>query len=280
MKPVILDFDGTVMRQKLDDYFPLEQISLYHLRDELQFWGKKPAIDSLRSYVESFWQDAVCWLTGSGDFHHLTLLFLEALQEPYLLIVFDNHTDCSLFPPKYHCGNWVYHAAKSPLCRRVIHIGATQGLNWRDRYGGLHQLEKSDKLVIIPGRKRHATALLQECEQQFQIYQQWGMPIYVSIDKDVLCAKQAATDWENGHMEIDLLTHLIKILAVKFRIIGADITGEKGGNMLYNKSLLKSLWSMMEHPAGRRESGIRSDLQHKMLNIEILKALGVRYVAL
>ena len=42
-------------------------------------------------------------LYGSGDFHHLTALWLRRIREPLTLISFDNHPDWDVRPPRWCC---------------------------------------------------------------------------------------------------------------------------------------------------------------------------------
>jgi hypothetical protein len=49
-------------------------------------------------------------------------------------------------------------------------------------------------------------------------------PLYLSIDKDVLCESVARTNWDQGRLLLDDLLCLIDTVAP--RIKGSDITGE------------------------------------------------------
>lgn len=60
---------------------------------------------------------------GSGDFHHLTYLFLQQLDEPVTVVHFDNHPDWVRFPRTVNCGSWVARAVEIPNVRKVITIG-------------------------------------------------------------------------------------------------------------------------------------------------------------
>src|SRR5262249_52597167 len=50
--------------------------------------------------------------------------------------------------------------------------------------------------------------------------------VYITIDKDVLRAEDAATNWDQGGMDLDLLERLIVRLCKGRRIIGADVVGD------------------------------------------------------
>ena len=51
------------------------------------------------------------------------------------------------------------------------------------------------------------------------------LPLYISIDKDVLRAEDADTNWDQGGMRLDRLTECLRIISRSRRIIGCDICG-------------------------------------------------------
>ncbi len=71
--------------------------------------------DELRKRLKDVPADAVHWI-DTGDYHYITLLFLEKIKEPFSLILIDNHPDDqpSAFdePGLLSCGSWVREARK------------------------------------------------------------------------------------------------------------------------------------------------------------------------
>ena len=51
--------------------------------------------------------------------------------------------------------------------------------------------------------------------------------IYISIDKDALSPAYAATNWDQGSLDIAALKEIIAGLAASHKIIGVDICGER-----------------------------------------------------
>jgi arginase family enzyme len=51
--------------------------------------------------------------------------------------------------------------------------------------------------------------------------------IYISIDKDALSPTYAATNWDQGSLDIATLKEVIACLATSHKIIGVDICGER-----------------------------------------------------
>lgn len=203
------------------------------------------------------------WLafTGSGDFHHLTLLLLESLpppQRPSCLVVIDNHPDWFLESPACHCGNWVGTALSSfPWLKRVILIGGDSP-DWAGyRYWRAPWPEIcSGKVLVLPFRRsetwvpfrrhsvRHSSLL--GTRLTFTPLSAAGVgasfehvaallereTVYLSIDKDCLRRDQLVTDWEQGQLTIPQLLEGVEILARRLRLSGADICGEASASPL------------------------------------------------
>ena len=78
--------------------------------------------------VEQFYREiepqlAKFILYGSGDFHHLTGLWLRSTREPVTLVSFDNHPDWDVRPPRWCCGGWINRALELPHVRQVGDLG-------------------------------------------------------------------------------------------------------------------------------------------------------------
>ena len=53
-----------------------------------------------------------------------------------------------------------------------------------------------------------------------------SLPIYISIDKDVLSPYYARTNWSQGTMTADILKRLLLEMFLHQRVIGVDLCGE------------------------------------------------------
>lgn len=53
-----------------------------------------------------------------------------------------------------------------------------------------------------------------------------GIPIYISVDKDVLSKDFASTNWDQGGLTLELLSGAISMLLDCFNVIGMDVCGE------------------------------------------------------
>jgi hypothetical protein len=50
--------------------------------------------------------------------------------------------------------------------------------------------------------------------------------VYITFDKDVLSTEAAVTNWDQGRLSLDDVTGLIKMIAERHSIIGADVIGD------------------------------------------------------
>src|SRR5438067_13459887 len=94
-----VDLDGAWPRNVFPD---AEYVDCKH-------WGAHLRYSTTRSLVREFFEQmsghrADYRLYGSGDFHHLTALWLRRITEPFTLISFDNHSDWHVRPPHWSCG--------------------------------------------------------------------------------------------------------------------------------------------------------------------------------
>lgn len=276
MEIVILDLDDSL--QQLSDLITVSQIDLRDLRDELQYLAPRSAINKCRKRIfSSFPAAGLCRFLGSGDFHHLTLVILEELDSPFSLVVFDNHLDCSYRFPRYACGNWLYHAASLPNCKKILHVGSTEQYGFLRKTLSLNRLLHSGKLQLIPAVPDKGLAGYQaELSLAVNTLKMVNLPVYISIDKDVLLAEEAPGDWDNGIMTLPVLESSLAALANAFDLIGVDITGEYSGRSEHIGHSIKQLLSDWDHPAVRGKLSVNEAINcHSRVNLLLLEALQI-----
>ena len=139
------------------------------------------------------------------------------MDTPFSLLLFDNHTDMqeSAFFGLLSCGSWVREVLLStPLLKSVCIIGPKEADFQRDM---------PPKQVVWVS----AEDLQEGRMQKFKEFLSGeSCPLYLSVDKDILCCRDAATNWDQGEMKLDHLLELIKEAAAARKCIGADICGE------------------------------------------------------
>ena len=127
---------------------------------------------------------------GTGDYHYQTLFWLEKLREPFCLILFDNHPDdqdAAFGGELLSCGGWVAEARRLPCCKADV---------WVRSAADFPALER------LP-----------------------DLPVYLSIDLDVLSEDYARTDWDQGTMTLEELEGALRRILASRRLLGADLCG-------------------------------------------------------
>src|SRR5579884_4176120 len=221
----ILDLDGSLVWQ--DRLIRHAQAAVLPLQD----WG--PVLRLACSHA-SFWRfqdhltllcasdlDAEPFLNflGSGDFHHVSLALLRRLRRPCNLLVLDNHPDWMRGVPFLHCGTWLYHAAQLSEVRRIFHIGGDVDFDNAYRWLAPWSMLRSGKILVSPARRYFRGERWRQVPHRplrrwtdqpadADAIEDWlapfraelaALPLYVSLDKDVLAASEAAVNWDSGH---------------------------------------------------------------------------------
>ena len=173
-------------------------------------------------------------LSGSGDFHHLTAVFLRQVKEPFVVVSFDNHPDWDIRPPHWSCGAWVNRALENGLVRQVAVWGCGSfecQSPWR--LLGNRWACKSGRLIVRPWRQpesQYPTWLQpisptdwRESFQQFSA--SISLPVYITVDLDCLVSSDAVTNWESGQFSIEDALWAIQCLRKHCAVIGGDLCG-------------------------------------------------------
>jgi len=154
----------------------------------------------------------------SGNYHYVSKLWTDKINEPFSLIIFDHHPDMqpTLFDNLMSCGCWVKKVLDTNSnIRKVCIIGASDALLQRIKGQFPDQLifYSEQDLSHEKGWKRFATNHLNE-------------PVYISVDKDVLNKESALTNWDQGSLSLNELEELLTFILRKQDVIGIDICGE------------------------------------------------------
>ena len=135
------------------------------------------------------------WL-DSGDYHYLSHLLALREQEPFHLVLMDNHPDNqdAAFEGVLSCGSWVKEMQEqNPQLRDVLTIGPPGCLN--------------------------------EVSQEW-LEQRRGERVYVSLDKDILSREEARTDWTQGEHTLAQVKGMLERMAGAMDVVALDICGE------------------------------------------------------
>lgn len=184
--------------------------SLYFCSDE--------AKEELTKRIESVPANALHYI-DSGDYHYLSLLFLQKINQPFTLLLFDHHSDCmeSAFGGGLlTCGSWVLRSlSELSNLKKAILIGPADE-------DGTGTILKSDPRILWVEEDEFE-------HQKEKLYKALSEnPVYVSFDKDALRKKDANTDWSQGNMAVvDILNFLEKAQQLGVKFLGMDVCGEQ-----------------------------------------------------
>ncbi len=204
-------------------------------------WGPQLRFSARPRLIEEFYREfesrlAPFLLYGSGDFHHLSALWIRRVAQPVIVISFDNHPDWDIRPPKWGCGGWVNRALELPHVQRLSVWGCGNfECWWPHQIFGNRRVERTGKLEVHPwaddrpmkARQRPGAILRENWRDHFEFFLSdlRGANVYVTIDLDCLRAEEAVTNWESGRFAIvDLVWALEKLRAI-CRVVGGDICG-------------------------------------------------------
>lgn len=232
---------------------------------------------------------------GSGDFHHLSLALIAraaaAQRAPIDVLVLDNHPDNMRLPWGVHCGSWVSRVAALPNVACVDVAGITSddialGHAWENRL-----------LPLARGRVRywsigvdvrwarrvglsHAFIDFDSAEAMVDALRDHiagsAAPLYLSIDKDVLDARDAHTNWDQGVLRLPQLLELAA--TTRDRVVGVDVTGEVS-IARYAQRWKRMLSSLDAQPTPEPSELAQWQADQQRINARLLEALSGSAVA-
>lgn len=219
---VIMNFSGIYKNQNFYKNYAEEEISWTELSDlsGCNCYCDAEASDRIRKEIQAFTGNGIHFI-DSGNYHYMTRLWLEKLQIPFRLLVFDNHTDMQ--PPAFggllSCGGWIAVSLEElPLLQEVILVGPDE-----EAYT---QVEPDlQQKVLFLSREKLSTMTAEEKEGFFNNLSE-DLPLYVSVDKDVLCKGDASTTWSQGDMHLSELMSFLELVLERQNILGMDVCGE------------------------------------------------------
>ena len=219
---VIMNFSGIYKNQNFYKNYAEEEIFWTELSDlsGCNCYCDAEASDRIRKEIQAFTGNGIHFI-DSGNYHYMTRLWLEKLQVPFRLLVFDNHTDMQ--PPAFggllSCGGWIAVSLEElPLLQEVILVGP-------DEEAYIQVEPDLQQKVLFLSREKLSTMTAEEKEGFFNNLSE-DLPLYVSVDKDVLCKGDASTTWSQGDMHLSELMSFLELVLERQNILGMDVCGE------------------------------------------------------
>ena len=209
MKPEVLvaDFSGVYEAEGFLPYLqghslPVRPVELGEIEGTVCYCDAAAEAEIRRRLAPE--ADAGIRWIDSGDFHYVTKILAEFQQEPFVLVLVDNHPDDQepAFGGVLSCGSWVKALRESqPMLKEVWTLGPDHRIRGPevDR-----ELEEGidDLLAAVEGKR-----------------------VYLSIDKDVLGREWSRTDWSQGTYSLAELKGWLDGM-LRLDVVAVDICGE------------------------------------------------------
>ena len=229
---------------------------------DLRSWGPVLRFSAPAREIERFYREQAEGLPpflvyGSGDFHHLSALWLRRLGGLTTVISFDNHPDWDIRPPQWCCGGWVNRALELPQVERVSVWGCGNfECWWPGRIFGNNLAERSGRLAVQPWadlgpgkvRERRGAIVRRNWREKFSAFVEGlsGAQVYVTIDLDCLGAEEAVTNWESGRFTLEDVAWALALLGQGSRIVAGDICGAWSAPVFARRK--QRFAAAMDHP--------------------------------
>ncbi|MBQ1856958.1 MAG: arginase family protein [Bacteroidales bacterium] len=156
--------------------------------------------------------DAVHWI-DAGDYHYVSKIRAGLIDRPFDIVMFDNHPDTheSDFSEMLNCGGWLYTAlGTNPNLDHAIVAGIDPDLE-------SECVRCGDKVTVLPGHV--------DDEEFFDAVSESNLPVFLTIDLDVMDKFYFHADWTQGEMDWNKMKTLLKGLLDRRAVIGIDICG-------------------------------------------------------
>ena len=195
---------------------------------------------------------------GSGDFHHLSALWVGRVDEPVTLVSFDNHPDWDIRPPKWCCGSWMNRALDLPQVEHIAVWGCGNFECWGwHRVWGNHRDVRAGRLAVHPWADERPAA--DQAKPGSITQANWrgkfeafagklaGRKLYVTVDIDGLCAADAVTNWENGRFSAEDVRWALGVLRRDATVVAGDLCGARSEAAYARRT--QRFASETDHPA-------------------------------
>ena len=209
MKPQLLvaDFSGVYEAEGFLPYLqglglPVRHVELGGIEGTMCYCDA-PAEAEIRRRLAPGADAGIRWI-DSGDYHYVTKILAGFQQEPFVLVLVDNHPDDQepAFGGVLSCGSWVKALRESqPMLSGVWTLGPDR------RIRGVEVDRELDEDI---------DDLLEALE---------GQRVYLSVDKDVLRREESRTDWSQGSYSLETLAGWLRKL-MRMHVVAIDLCGE------------------------------------------------------
>ena len=207
----IMDFSKAYEQENFYDSTDVRWIDCTNIRETNCYCSVK-AERQLEDRVMDVSPQGIHFL-DSGNYHYVSGIWMNKLNEPFDLVLIDHHPDMQLpqFGSVISCGGWVKQLMEgNPYVQNIRLIDVDVALLGNETLDQRVQVYSKQEVL--------SKACLQKPEEK--------RPVYISLDKDVLNYSNARTQWSQGKMTFLELKQILTRLFSECDVLGMDICGE------------------------------------------------------
>ena len=202
---LILDFTHVYCDEYIKDIDRFRYIDCSDI-EETDMYCSKEAYKRIWEKIKPYGIQGIHYI-DSGNYHYITKIITDHIDEPFGLVMYDHHTDMQIpmVPGMMSCGDWAGQAlSQNKNLRQLVIVGPPEKDidQTLESYNG----SQSGRLLIFSAEDLHGGLL----ENKLKLIRT-DLPLYISIDKDVLGTEDCETNWSQGDMSIDGLERLLGV---------------------------------------------------------------------
>ena len=220
---LILDFTHVYCDEYIKDIDRFRYIDCSDI-EETDMYCSKEANKRIWEKIKPYGIQGIHYI-DSGNYHYISKIITDHIDEPFGLVMYDHHTDMQIpmVPGMMSCGDWAGQAlSQNKNLRQLVIVGPPEkDINQTlESYKCEHNVQEtkcdgpydisrdisSGRLLIFSAEDLHGGLL----ENKLKLIRT-DLPLYISIDKDVLGTEDCETNWSQGNMSIGGLERLLGV---------------------------------------------------------------------
>ena len=202
---LILDFTHVYCDEYIKDIDRFRYMDCSDI-EETDMYCSKEAYKRIWEKIKPYGIQGIHYI-DSGNYHYITKIITDHIDEPFGLVMYDHHTDMQIpmVPEMMSCGDWAGQAlSQNKNLRQLVIVGPPESdiEQALESYSG----SQSGRLLTFSAEDLHGDLL----ENKLKLIRT-DLPLYISIDKDVLGTEYTETNWSQGDMSIYGLERLLGV---------------------------------------------------------------------
>lgn len=202
---LILDFTHVYCDEYIKDIDRFRYMDCSDI-EETDMYCSKEAYKRIWEKIKPYGIQGIHYI-DSGNYHYITKIITDHIDEPFGLVMYDHHTDMQIpmVPEMMSCGDWAGQAlSQNKNLRQLVIVGPPESdiEQTLESYSG----SQSGRLLTFSAEDLHGDLL----ENKLKLIRT-DLPLYISIDKDVLGTEYTETNWSQGDMSIYGLERLLSV---------------------------------------------------------------------